>query len=346
MTTSVRNVVIVFPILIVVSFVLLLQNTEEKTVGNATTRSQQHVSAGVNVDTDNIVYSEHIALPLTGSAPVNNVQHTIPIEEIRQGCFRQDCIPSIDHPEFIDVVAAAKLLPPEAIGIALTYKGVERFYPFPMLETHELVNDIVAGDPLLISYCPLCGTGIVFERTLNGAAVEFGVSGMLWQSNLLMYNRAEKLEDRNLWSQVLGQAVVGTNAGDMLTIIPSDITQFAEWSSKHPDGEVLNGNPRDPYNGAYFRVARQFAPDFDESDSPLQPDAYVYGIEIHGIHKAYLQSALPEGTTTDVVGDDTLIIQNVDGKVSFNLDDGSVVPDVEGFWFSWKAAHPDTLLWK
>ena len=291
--------------------------------------------------------SDSISLPLSGSAPTEDVTHIIPIDEIKRGCFRQDCIPSVDDPSFISVTEADAVLPSESIGIALEYKGETRFYPFPMLETHELVNDVVAGDPLLISYCPLCGTGIVFDRTIDGEAVEFGVSGMLWQSNLLMYNRAEDLRDRNLWSQVLGEAVVGERAGESLSIIPSNIVRFANWKDRHPDAQVLTtGTPRDPYNGDYYGVARNFQPDYHEGDSPLPPTAYVYGIEVNGEFMAYPDSALPVGSLSDTVGGETVHIDKAeDGTVTITDDSGAVIPDVEGFWFSWVAAHPQTSLW-
>jgi len=96
-----------------------------------------------SVSNRQVFQADSISLPLTGSAPATEVKHTIPIEEIRQGCFRQDCIPSIDTPTFITPAAAELLLQPDSIGIALVYKGVDRFYPFPMLESHELVNDVV-----------------------------------------------------------------------------------------------------------------------------------------------------------------------------------------------------------
>ncbi len=297
------------------------------------------VSEGVEV-------AENLILPLSGSVPTENVKHTINPEEIRQGCFRQDCIPSIDTPAFISTAAAAKLLQPESLGIALSYEGVHRFYPFPMLETHELVNDFIANDPILISYCPLCGTGIVFSREIDGEAVEFGVSGMLWQSNLLMYNRADSLSDRNLWSQVLGQAVVGERSGQTLSVIPSDIMRFSDWRQLGLQGEVLAGMPADPYDGRYYEVASRFAPSFNTAAADLDPSTYVYGIEVGGVYKAYPKFLIPSGLTTDVVNGVTLTIQNVDGVVTFKEDNGRSVSDIEGFWFSWQSAHPDTLIFQ
>jgi len=220
---------------------------------------------------------------------------------------------------FIGVEDALSFLPEDTVGIGLIYRGEKRFYPFNMLVTREIVNDIVAGDPLLVTYCPLCGTGIVFERSIDGAEYEFGVSGMLWQSNLLMYNRADSIEDQSLWSQVLGEAVVGKHTGTRLNIIPSNIVRFAEWSREHPDAFVLNtGKIGDPYNGEYYRVARAFAPNFDEASSPIDPSAYVYGIEI--------EYMIVDTTSLDIKPIADILIKDTCGKITneFSLDKVSI----------------------
>lgn len=303
----------------------------------------------LTVDTSReIRQADEIRLPLGGSAPTDNVRHSIPIEEIRQGCFRQDCIPSVDDPEFVSVSEANNILPDDTIGIGLSYKGVERFYPFNMLVTREIVNDTVAGDPLLVTYCPLCGTGVVFDRTVDGEVYEFGVSGMLWQSNLLMYNRASSINDRNLWSQVLGEAVVGNKTGTKLTILLSNVVRYTDWRGDHPDGEVLDtGFVGDPYGGDYYGVARNFRPNFDETDTPLDPSAYVFGIEIDGAFTAYPREELPVGSITDTLNGVTVTVTKTDSdEVTITDSEGDIVPIVTGFWFSWIAAHPETNLWR
>ena len=290
--------------------------------------------------------ADKLTLPLAGSAPETNTKHTIPIDEIRRGCFKQDCIPSVDRTDFVLPADLDGILDPDSLGIALSYKGENRFYPFPMLETHELVNDTVAGDPVLISYCPLCGTGIVFSRVVDGETAEFGVSGMLWQSNLLMYNRAEKLQDRNLWSQVLGQAVVGNRAGEKLSLIPSDIVKFSVWKDSHPQDLVLTtGTPRDPYNGEYYAVAQSFSPDFNPKAANLPPDTYVYGIVVESQPAAVTKDSLKPGDNVYLIsGKKINFILKDSGTVLIVDEEGELIDDVEGFWFSWQSAHPDTIL--
>lgn len=304
---------------------------------------QESEAVLVNEAADGVMVAAVANLPLPNSAPETNVSHTIPLAEIKRGCFRQDCIPSVDQPEFIDVTTAEALLGVDALGIALSYKGENRFYPFGMLVTREIVNDEVAGDPLLITYCPLCGTGIVFDRTLDGDAVEFGVSGMLWQSNLLMYNRADMIENRNLWSQVLGQAVVGERAGESLSVVPSDIARFSDWSEQYPGGEVLTtGAVSDPYNGRYYEVAQRFAPNFDETTSVVLPTAQILGVVINDQPIAIQAEQLVEGTQKFMFEQTILNIEKSGTQVQVKNSTGDLISDVEGMWFSWKAAHPDT----
>ncbi len=294
----------------------------------------------------------------------NEVKHSVPIDEIKQGCYGRDCIPSVDDPEFVTISKADELFKgagaKDILGIGLEHNGEARFYPFNMLVTREIVNDNIAGKLVLVTYCPLCGTGIVFDRTLNGKETEFGVSGFLWQSNLLMYNRGVPEDEITLWSQILGKGIVGPLTDTQLTIIPSDIVFYDDWKIIYPDTLVLNtGSIGDPYNGEYYRVAKNFEPNFNETDSLLDPSARVYGINIDGEYKAYYIDALQIGLTQDKFAGQSLTIEKTGATGSIRVynntsDEIEVYPDgsksneiiggVNGFWFSWVSAHPDTEL--
>lgn len=149
-------------------------------------------------------------------------KHSIPLGEIKSGGPPKDGIPSIDKPNFISIKEAEGFLKESDPGIAINIEGEKRFYPFKILVWHEIVNDMIKGKRVLVTYCPLCLTGIVFDPVVKGERVEFGVSGKLWNSNLLMYDR----KTDSLWSQVLGEAVVGEMVGTKLAVVPSDIIQF------------------------------------------------------------------------------------------------------------------------
>ncbi|MCH7756765.1 DUF3179 domain-containing protein, partial [Patescibacteria group bacterium] len=274
--------------------------------------------------------------------------------EILSGGPPKDGIPSIDNPKFTSAEEAGDFLTSDSIGLGLLYKGEARFYPYAILVWHELVSDVVAGDPLLISYCPLCLTGIVFNRTLNGTAVEFGVSGKLWRSNLLMYNRTENPDEESLWSQVLGEAVLGEFTGQKLAIVSSDAVRFGDWKKKHLDTLVLSRDTgalrsygRDPYNDYYTdNSAVSFGATFN--DSRLESKDFVFGIEVNGEFKAYHGNALPEGIITDTFAGNSITIEKSDiGKVRMFIGKNKQpLPYIGGFWFSWLAVHPETELYK
>lgn len=281
----------------------------------------------------------------------NDTKHSIPLDEILSGGPGKDGIPSIDRPSFISAGEADAFLKAEDPGIGLEVKGVSRFYPYRILVWHEIVNDVIQGTPVLVTYCPLCATGIVFERTVNGEPQEFGVSGLLWQSNLLMYNRAGNETEESLWSQVLGTAVVGTHTGEKLSIIPSDIVRWEDWKTLHPDTKALSEDTgaardygRDPYGNYYTSESVSFGAQF--SDDRLHPKAMVAGIEIAGAHKAYHIDALAVGQTVDsFAGTDIVVTKDMAGRISIS-GSGKRIPHIPGFWFSWLAAHPNTELYK
>lgn len=282
----------------------------------------------------------------------DGVRHSIPLNEILSGGPGKDGIPSIDTPSLVTASEADGFLDDADPGIGLTVEGESRFYPYRILVWHEIVNDTIKGSPVLITYCPLCATGIVFKREVDGKEEEFGVSGRLWQSNLLMYNRATNADDESLWSQVLGEAVVGVHTGRRLTIIPSDITRWSEWLKAHPNTKVLSQKTgsirdygRDPYGDYYTSESVSFGASF--RDTRLHPKALVHGIEINGLYKAYSDEIIKTaGELEDSFAGRTVrIMRTESGGVRFEAD-GSVLPSVPGFWFSWLAVHPDTELRK
>ena len=282
----------------------------------------------------------------------DGTRHSIPLNEILSGGPPKDGIPSIDDPKFISAKDAEDFLSDESVGLGVSLLGEYRFYPYQILVWHEIVNDTIGDTPVLVTYCPLCATGVVFDRRVNGVEQEFGVSGLLWQSNLLMYNRTGDPETESLWSQVLGEAVLGPETGDKLGILRSDTVRFNEWRDAHPDTKVLSrdtGTFRtygiDPYGDYYTDRSVSFGATFN--DDRLHPKAFVIGIEINGRFKAYAEEDLPVGTTRDTfAGEDISIEKNNMGQIDvFAGSDKQPIETIDGFWFSWLAVHPDTELY-
>jgi hypothetical protein len=120
--------------------------------------------------------------------------------------------------------------------IALTRYDDARAYPLQILIWHEIVNDVVGGDPVLITFCPLCNASIVFDRRVGEQVYEFGTSGLLRNSDLVMYDRSTE----SLWQQLTGEGIVGKHAGDRLSFIPSSIVSFDEFGKAYPDGKILS----------------------------------------------------------------------------------------------------------
>ena len=154
---------------------------------NEQAQEQAFLSSGLSTDTGKSLID--LDLVLSGGPP-------------------KDGIPAINIPTFTGISSASSNLADDTLGLLVTADDDERFYPYNILVWHEIVNDTVGGIPVSVTFCPLCGSGIVYERVVNGQEVLFGVSGRLYESNLLMYDSATE----SLWSQIEGRAVIGSLA--------------------------------------------------------------------------------------------------------------------------------------
>lgn len=279
------------------------------------------------------------------------VRASVPPDEIISGGPPQDGIPSIDKPKFVSAEKAI-LLSDSDLGIAFERDGVKRFYPFSILVWHEIVNDTIKGNRILVTYCPLCLSGVVFDPLVDGGRVEFGTSGKLWNSNLVMYDR----KTESLWSQILGEAIMGRMTGARLTVLPSDVMRFGDWKKSNPTGEVLSRDTglsrdygRDPYGdyystpGTYFPVKRK--------DTRLSEKAHIIGFVKDGKAKAYAIDAIKKSESVQDTFAGMFIIAKAEADGSVRLyektNDGlKQLGTTYSFWFSWAAAHPSTELYK
>ena len=262
----------------------------------------------------------------------------------------KDGIPSIDNPKFVFVKEANEFLNDNELVLGINLNNDKRAYPFQILVWHEIVNDIVGGKPVAITYCPLCGTGIAYERTINSEPVEFGVSGLLYNSDLVMYDR----KTDTLWDQVSGRAIVGELTGMRLKQVPIDTVTWGDWKKLYPDTKVLSRDTghirlygRDPY-GDYDTSTSVYFP-VENEDLRLHPKEVIFGIEINGKYKAYTEEDLKKlKKIEDRFADVNLIVERSEAGVVTvkNTDTNETIIPIRSFWFAWFAFHPDTELYK
>ncbi|MBI1971312.1 MAG: DUF3179 domain-containing protein [Candidatus Wildermuthbacteria bacterium] len=284
-----------------------------------------------------------------------STQYSVPPEEIISGGPPKDGIPSIDNPKFIPIQEADKWLSNNEPGIAFSRGNTHRFYPYQILVWHEILNDTAEGERILVTYCPLCLTGFIFDPLVKGERVEFGTSGKLWKSNLVMYDR----KTDSLWSQILGQAIAGEMTGTTLHAFPSDQMLYGNWKKAFPAGQVLSRDTgavrfygSNPY-GDYFSATNLALSLAKPTDIRLPNDAFVFGIVRDGEAKAYWTDAVKEKGEIEDSFAGTVFVLRYDEKLDVvrvfeKLADGREerINPFSAFWFSWAAAHPDTSLYK
>ena len=197
---------------------------------------------------------------------------SIDFDEIMSGGPPKDGIPSIDAPQFVSVAEAGELAATEPV-IGLVVAGDARAYPLRILIWHEIVNDTVGGVPVTVTYCPLCNSAVVYDRRVAGEATEFGTTGKLRNSDLVMYDRATE----SWWQQFLGEAIVGVRTGTQLKVLPARLESWERFAKRHPDGRVLvPNNPRmraygaNPYAGYdSARLPFLYAGDYPDDIAPM-----------------------------------------------------------------------------
>lgn len=274
----------------------------------------------------------------------------IPAGEIYHGGPPKDGIPSIDDPKFAPV-GKIDFLEDEDLVFGFESGGVRRAYPYRVLVWHEIVNDIVGGLPVAITYCPLCGTAMAFERSFGGEATTFGVSGLLYESDVLMYDRATG----SLWSQLAMKSVSGPRVGTPLKWLPGDVMTWSAWKKSHPESEVLTtetGIPRDydrlPYLGYEDRPDTIFP--VTEHRRELGNKEWVAGVFAGNRAVAFPLDELARsgGKTSERVGDHEVAIdyEASERRIRSVTIDGRPAPVVQVYWFAWQAFYPDTHLWQ
>lgn len=231
-------------------------------------------------------------------------KHSVPLSEFFSGGPPPDGIPPIDAPKFETVARADEWLEAKSPVVVFSSNDDVRAYPLAILMWHEIVNDEVGGEPVTVTFCPLCNATIVFKRTLpNGNVLDFGTSGNLRNSDLVMYDR----QTRSWWQQFTGEAIVGEMTGTQLEFLPSQIIGWDQFKQAHPNGQVLSrstGFVRDygsnPYVG-YDSIDNNPFLYFGVVDGRLAAMERVVAVQIEDTDIAYPFSELER---VRVVNDD------------------------------------------
>ena len=251
--------------------------------------------------------------------------HTVPYSEIFSGGVGRDQISPIDDPQFVSASEATAWLPDQEPIFVVSLNGETKGYPLQILTWHEIVNDTVGGEPVTVTFCPLCNSAITFERTLNGAVYDFGVSGKLRHSDLVMWDR----QTQSWWQQLTGEAIVGDLVGEQLAFVPTRLISFGDFRKSFPEAQVLSRETgfnrpygRNPYAG------------YDSSPSPFlfagEPDPRlkaadrVVAVDLNGEFVAYPYQVLAEKqVVADQVGGEEVVVFWQSGTTSA-LDQSSI----------------------
>jgi len=266
-------------------------------------------------------------------------RHTVPYSEILSGGPPKDGIPAIDAPQFTTVEAADAWIEDVEPVVFMQIDGDARAYPVQILMWHEIANDVIGDTPVAVTYCPLCNTAIAFERRIDDMVLDFGTTGRLRFSNLIMYDR----QTETWWQQATGEGIAGQFAGRQLEFLPAPMISWADFKAAHPDGKVLSrftGSERqygrNPYAGYDNPNNVPFLYDGPPTPGQLLPMARVLTIDLNDDTVAYPYATLEEvAVANDVVGGVPIVVLWQPGVASaldrFSLAEGRDVGAAAAF---------------
>ena len=275
---------------------------------------------------------------------------SIPIDSIYDGGVGKNDIPAIDFPEFISVEESHGFLTPPDYGILLEVEGEQKFYPFNILNWHEVVNDVIDDQPIAVTFCPLCGSAIVYDRVVDGDTLLFGVSGKLYESNLLMFD--EKTE--SLWSQAMGKCVAGDFLGKKLPLINSVVISLEEVEKYFPNARVLSTKTgfdrnymQDPYSDYVSNDMLMFP--VSRKNSRFQNKDMMYVVQIGNTSVAFHWKDLLKAGSADQNTPDGIASVRVKNFIpsATKKDDGEKLNGYFSYWFSWYVMFGDKgIVWR
>lgn len=253
-------------------------------------------------------------------------RHTVPLEDIMSGGPPRDGIPPIDKPSFVSPATADSWLKDREPVVAVGRNGIAKAYPLQILIWHEIVNDTIGDEPVTVTFCPLCNSAIAFKRQLDNKVLDFGTTGRLRRSDLVMWDR----QTESWWQQFTGEAIIGSLAGKRLESVPASIVSYAAFKETFPKGTVLSKETgfqraygRNPYRG-YDDISSSPFLFRGPKDPRLPPMERVVAVTLNDTDKAYPYNLLAKQRVVyDTVGGQNIVVLYSPGTASA-LDASSI----------------------
>ncbi len=273
-------------------------------------------------------------------------RYSIDLSLILDGGPPKDGIPAINDPKFVPVDEAN--LEDDMRGMFVEFDGEQRFYPYNILVWHEIVNDRIGDHHIAVTFCPLCGSAILFDREIDSEILQFGVTGLLYQSNMLMYDTMTE----SFWSQTLREVVVGTYTGQKLEILPFQLITFEDVKEQYPQATVLSEDTgfrrnynRYPY-GDYEENFSLIFPVLREDDR-YHPKKMFFIFDAGETNVAADPDMLDDGQTlqNEINGEAVTLLRS--GNELYATDENNeLLPGYWEMWFSWYIHHAeDGFVW-
>ena len=276
---------------------------------------------------------------------------SIDINQVLWGWPAKDGIPAINNPKFLDIESSKKYMDyfeKDEMWLAMEIDGIARFYPYAILVWHEIVNDSIGDNHFSVTFCPLCGSWIVFDRDLDTGLVNFWVSGKLYQSNLLMYD--DKTE--TLWSQSLGEALVGAQTWAKLNVLKTNLMTFEQFEKVYPAGKVLSDDTWYDRNygfipyGWYDATEVLYFP-VDNDDPRLHKKEILYIVNTEETSVAFVLKDLVQEQTAEIQVWDTLYTARYSDWLIDVTSNWQILPGYYEMWFSWINSNEGSKnIWK
>jgi hypothetical protein len=290
------------------------------------------------------------------------MHNNVPLAHLAAAGFPKDGIPALDAPQQMPGTTVTrfneehrgKYLVSDDRVIGVSLGGESRAYPIRVMNWHEVVNDTVGGIPIAVTYHPLCDSVLVFDRRVHGETLSFGVSGLLFNSNLLLYDRRGDAGDESLWSQLLARAIAGPAAGarHTLAVLPASLSRWQRWLAAHPDTTVIEPDlamlkryARDPY-GNYLRTGKLRFPveptPPPELLAPMEPVLAVRTDDSEVIVPVALAVQTPGAIERYVPRGTRISFEPEREPGSYIVVDPGDAQVIHALWFAWYAHYPES----